>query len=357
MATITKRGGGWFAQVRRKGNAAHYKTFQRKADAAAWARQQEGSMDSGAMRGQLGLRGTTLRAVIGRYLVEITPTKRIEETERLRLGKLQRDPLCDLDLASLSPLAIAVYRDRRLTLAKPGTVRRELSLLHHLLDVARREWGYPLLQNPVGLVKPPSVNNARDRRLRPGELGKLEEALLKSRTDTLGPIVRFAIETALRRAEILSLRWDYVDFNGRTAHVPWSKTGKARTIPLTDGALAILRETLSTVSGEARVFPATAVALRLAWERLRRRAGLLDLRFHDLRHEAISRFCELGLSMPEVALISGHRDYRMLARYTHLRPTELALKLKDRSWQPAVYHGVTRGPVGSHRHGTATCGP
>ncbi|MEJ7776445.1 MAG: hypothetical protein WKF52_03455 [Sphingomicrobium sp.] len=110
MATITKRGGGWFAQVRRKVYAAHYKTFQHKAKAVAWARQQEGAIDSGAMSGQHGLRGTTLRVLIGRYVSEVTPTKRSEESERMRLEKLQRDPLCDLDLSSLSPLAIESER-------------------------------------------------------------------------------------------------------------------------------------------------------------------------------------------------------------------------------------------------------
>jgi integrase len=75
------------------------------------------------------------------------------------------------------------------------------------------------------------------------------------------------------------------------------------------------------------VFPVTANAVRLAWERLRRRAGLKDLRLHDLRHEAVSRFFEYGLTVPEVALISGHRDPRMLSRYTHLRPENVAEKL------------------------------
>ena len=75
------------------------------------------------------------------------------------------------------------------------------------------------------------------------------------------------------------------------------------------------------------MFPITANALRLAWERLRRRAGITDLHFHDLRHEAISRFFEKGLSVPEVALISGHRDYRMLFRYTHLRAEDIVGKL------------------------------
>jgi len=74
-------------------------------------------------------------------------------------------------------------------------------------------------------------------------------------------------------------------------------------------------------------FPVNANAFRLAWERLRKRADLCDLRFHDLRHEAISRFFEMGLSIPEVAVISGHKDARMLFRYTHLRAEDLVKKI------------------------------
>jgi len=337
MATITKRGRSWFAQVRRKGYPAKHRTFRLKAEAVAWARRQEEHIERSCDASNQGnLRGTTLRDLIGRYLTEVTPTKRSEETERLRLAKLQRDPICDLTLASLSPQSLAAYRDRRLMQVKPGTVRRELSLLHHALDIAAREWGYRLPLNPVGLVTPPRVRNARDRRLRPGELERLGQALAKSRAPLLGPIIRFAIETALRRAEILNLQWCHIDFSRRTALIPWSKTGNSRTIPLTDNALTILRERRQASVGLDAVFPTTAIALRLGWERLRRRAGLGDLRFHDLRHEAISRFCELGLSLAEVALISGHRDYRMLARYTHLRPMDLAHKLKGRSWKPPM---------------------
>ena len=78
---------------------------------------------------------------------------------------------------------------------------------------------------------------------------------------------------------------------------------------------------------EHQPFPINANAFRLAWDRLRNRAGLVDFRFHDLRHEALSRFFEMGLSIPEVALISGHKDVKMLMRYTHLRAKDLARKL------------------------------
>jgi integrase len=118
----------------------------------------------------------------------------------------------------------------------------------------------------------------------------------------------------MRRGEILAVRNDHFNQERRTLLIPESKNGRARTIPLSIPAIELLRTHLRT---EGRLFPITANAFRLAWERVKRRAGIDDLHFHDLRHEAISRFFERGLSVPEVALISGHRDLRMLLRYTH----------------------------------------
>ena len=128
------------------------------------------------------------------------------------------------------------------------------------------------------------------------------------------PIVLFAVETGMRRSEILGLRWNDVGPEGRSVVLRPTKNGHSRTIPLSTRALSILRTVEKT---DEQIFPMSANAFRLAWERLRARAGLFDLRFHDLRHEAISRFLEMGLSVPEVALIRGHRDQRMLFRYTH----------------------------------------
>jgi len=128
----------------------------------------------------------------------------------------------------------------------------------------------------------------------------------------------------MRRGELLAMRWADVDLEGRTVRLSKTKNGYPRMIPLSSTALELLRDLGRT--GDA-VFPATANAFRLAWERLKRRAGISGLRFHDLRHEAVSRFFEKGLSMPEVAAISGHRDPRMLMRYTHPRAEAIAEKL------------------------------
>lgn len=334
MATITKRATGWSVQVRRRGYAPEYKTLPTKADAQRWARERESMIDRGEQPiSRRDLQGLTLGDLIRRYMREVTPKKRSEDTELARLGKMLKAPVSAVVLADLTAGPIASYRDERAKEVKPGTIARELSLLHNVIDIARREWGVGLTSNVVAQVTRLPVRNARNRRLEPGELKKLEKAMEKTRNKLVRFAVLFAVETALRRGELLGLTWDAIDKVSRTAHIPNTKTGYPRTIPLSGQAIAIL-EGLKTK--DKRVFPLSAMALRLSWNRIRDRAGMPDLHFHDLRHEAISRFAELGLSTVELAVISGHRDLRMLARYTHLRPADLARKLAGRSWEREV---------------------
>jgi len=330
MATISKRKTGWFAQVPRKGYEPEYKTLPTKDAAQRWARERESLIDLGGQPvSHRELRSITLGDLVRRYITEITPSKLSADTERLRLQKMLKAPLCALSLSDLSTAPIAAYRDKRMKEVKPGTVARELSLLHNIIEVARREWLVGIMTNVVAQVRRLPVKNARDRRLNPGELKRLIDALRATRNKLIKPAVLLAIETAMRRGELLNLTWDAVDLQSRTANIPHTKTGYARTIPLTDQALAILEE---IPRSDCRVLPLTAMALRLAWNRVRERAGMPDLRFHDLRHEAISRFAEMGLTSAELAVVSGHRDPRMLMRYTHLRPADLARKLAGPSW-------------------------
>lgn len=336
MATITKRSTGWSVQVRRKGYAQQTRTLATKAEAQAWGREQEGRIDRAIAPVNMRLlKATTLRAILERYLADVTPTKDSAHSETVRLRKLLREqPFCDMALADLTPKAFADYRTARLTKVQPGTVHRELGILRHALEVARREWDMDLPTNPLDRVKRPRLANARDRRLSPGDYDRLQVALQRTRNPLLGPVVDFAIHTAMRRGEILALRWEQVNWGQRTAYIADSKTGVPRTIPLLDGALAVLTG-LRAGQSVGPVFGITMEGLKQAWGRARDRAGLGDLHFHDLRHEAISRLCEMGLTLPEVALISGHKDPRMLFRYVNLRPAELASKLMGRSWHEA----------------------
>ena len=159
-----------------------------------------------------------------------------------------------------------------------------------------------------------------------GEYELLEQASVLTLNPHIWPIIVFAIETGMRRSEILDLTWDNTRLERQLAYLPLTKNGTSRDVPLSIRAVDVLRGQRSR-QDTPTPFPVNANAFRLAWERLRKRADLCDLRFHDLRHEAISRFFEMGLSVPEVAVISGHKDARMLFRYTHLRAEDLVKKI------------------------------
>lgn len=329
MATITKRGKSWLAQVRRKGFPAISKTFETRGAAKTWATLEEARIDSALPQpADRLMQKTTLGDLMVRYLLEVTSTKRGADVEEIRIGCFQNDPIASFALNEIGPSDIAAFRDRRLRQVKPATVRRELTIVRHIFEVARREWGHPLTANPAAEVRRPADSAARDRRLAPGEYARLMQAVAGCYNKSIEPIIVLAIHTGLRRSELLGLSWRRVDLERRLAHIPLTKTGKPRTVPLTGEACAILSNRQR--SGDS-IFSVSPTALRLAWSRITKRSGLVDLRFHDLRHEAISRFFEMGLSLPEVALISGHRDPRMLFRYTHLRPETLANKLADLS--------------------------
>jgi integrase len=278
--------------------------------------------------GRRSLKGFLLKDLLERYEIELTPLKRGAVSEACRIRTLKTATIASLSLDKLTASLLARYRDERLGMVSGPSVKRELAILQHCLEVARKDWGVPLPKNPMEAVRKPQSAKPRTRRLNTPDAEKLAIGLLKTRNGFLGDVIRFAIATGMRRGEILSLRWSNVDLQARTAHLPQTKSGESRTVPLSTAALAILESRERSVASDL-VFYATGNAVRLAWERLKARVGVEDLRFHDLRHEAISRFFELGLSMPEVSAISGHKDPRMLMRYTHLRAQDIAEKLKD----------------------------
>jgi integrase len=234
--------------------------------------------------------------------------------ERWVLNAFLRHPISRKPLSQVTAADFALYRDERLTTIKASSLERQLAPLHNLFEIARAEWRLPIRENPLDKVKVERTSERRERRVRHPELQSLLQAARYCRNTSILPVVMWALETGMRRGEILAMRWDHLDWEGRSLFIPRSKNGHSRTIPLTKVALGIV----AAVATEGdTIFPISANALRLAWGRVRRRAKIENLRFHDLRHEAISRFFEKGLTTPEVALLSGHRDVRMLFRYSH----------------------------------------
>lgn len=327
MATVRKRGGKWQVQVRRDGHTPQSKTFTRKCDAEAWGRDREIEIARGdAVVDPKRLRELTLADLLRRYGREVTPRKKSRGVELCYLRALAAHPIGLTTINKLTTERLAAYRDERLQTVLPSSLRREFNVLRHCLQVAISEWHVGLQVNPLTGLRLPANPPSRERRLKDEELQALKTALSTTRNSLMASVVSLAIYTGMRRSELLRLRWRNVDLERGLAFLPDTKNGRPRLVPLSPQARSVLAG-LSQGSRDDLVLPMSANAVRLSWERLRRRAGITDLHFHDLRHEAISRFFEAGLSVPEVSLISGHRDPRMLLRYTHLRPESVADRL------------------------------
>lgn len=361
MATIRKRNGKYQVQVRRQDYPDITKTFYHQRDAKEWARLIESKADRGELTiSKNEFKTITLEYLVQRYLLEVVPRKRGARDEAIVLNAFLRHPICNKKLGHLNSSDFATYRDERLTQVSSATVRRQLNPIQNMFQIARDEWGIPIKENPLSKLKLKGTDNRRERRLKEGEFELLIAEAQKRKNPYIAPVIQFAIETGMRRGEILSLQWDQVDLNRHSVTILESKNGYSRRIPLSSKGLNTLINTLdiqkgisngistsldtiseqivspslndNCISDSSKVFPVTPNALRLTWGRMLKDTDIKDLHFHDLRHEAISRFFELGLTVPEVASISGHRDMRMLMRYAHSNDRVVYSKLnKDRN--------------------------
>lgn len=319
MATIEKRGPGQFrAIVRRKGYPAMRQTFPTRAHAEAWARSIENPIDRGEYLDHGEASTTTLHEAIERYIREATRAKRGARQEERRLRAWQRHPIAQKTLTRLRGADFATYRDERLAKVGPNTVRLELAPISNLFKLARTEWGMEGLRNPMENVRKPTPGKARERRLE----GDEEARILAECDPVMRVAVVLAIETAMRRGELASIRREWI--RGRVVYLPKTKNGDPRAVPLSPRALEALDELPARIDGH--ILPAADLITHQFGEACER-AKVEGLTFHDLRHEATSRLFERGLQLMEVAAITGHKDIRMLRRYTHLRADDLAEKL------------------------------
>ncbi len=368
MGTITKRGElQWQAKVRRRGFPTQSRTFSYKEDAEKWVRAVERELETSGFVDRREADKNTLAEVLKRYQKEVTPAKKSADIESIKIDVILKDALLPkLKMSAITSAAVASWRDRRLKEVSGATVNREIDVLSTVLNHARREWGIHV-DNPIPYVKRPEKARARDRRFSAEEEAYLLAALTGgerlsdgtfskgARNPWLQPLVQLAMETAMRRGELLALEWENVDLKRQTAHLPDTKNGDARTVPLSTRAVAILAA-LPRLDGDeegdgaeakrsGRVFATTALALRKGFTRAVERAReqyiadckaakrkpvagfLADVHFHDTRHEAASRLAEKLSNVLELSAVTGHRDLRMLKRYYHPSAEDLARKL------------------------------
>ncbi len=324
MATFTRtKAGTWQARVVKNSPKPLYATFRTKAMAEEWATRKEDSLAQRNLRDYGRAEVTTLAECFADYQKEITPRKSSQQQEESRLKILARE-LGNLTIIQLTPQEIISYVDRRQKTITSESVRKEIATLSQVWKTARALWQINLPENPVtiareilSVTRTLKPGQERIRRLKKGEY----KAIMKHAPESVKPIIDFALETAMRRGEILNAKREHV--HGQFLRIPETKTDKPRTIPLSKKALQILKK----APKQGFLFVLRPDSVTQGFNRACKRANIQDLRFHDLRHEAISRLFEKKLAVQEVAAISGHSDWRTLKRYTHVLPETIAKKL------------------------------
>jgi integrase len=315
MATFRKRSDGWQARIRRTGYPDLTKTFKTHSDAVAWARLTESDMDRGIFINRSESENTTLAELLTRYLNEITPNKKSQKPEFYRIQGWLKSPLAKRFICTLRSSDFAAWRDSRLKQGRAGnTVKQELAVISHLFFIARAEWGFEGLDNPIRYIRKPKLARGRTRRVTDDEI-----KLLIENTDSydLPFMLQLAVETGMRRGEIATIKWSDIYMERRVIQLWDTKNGEDRLVPLSTKAVEVLQRIPKRIDG--RLFGMTAHAISYAFIRACKRVKLEDLHFHDLRHEAITRLFEKGFNVMEVGSISGHKTLQMLKRYTHLR--------------------------------------
>ena len=314
MASLRKRNNRWEVRVRRSGQPTQTKTFTLKSDAQQWAREAEIALEKGELLHKPKACHITLEEAAKRYLEEVAIHHKGVASERYRLWAIADRLGKSKPITTITSKDIARYKVERQKEVTLASVRRELNLLSSLFETAKNEWGIIALNNPVTAIKRPSDSVARDRRLTPTEKKQLSSESLRTGSHQLHLAILIALNTAMRQGEILKLNWDDIDFGRNQITVRDTKNGSNRVIVLSSllrGALLNTHQTHETL------FTITASGLQQAFRKLTTRLQIHNLCFHDLRHEAISSFFEMGLSVPEVQLMSGHRTLDQLMRYSH----------------------------------------
>lgn len=311
MASIQKHGNRYRAQVFVKGERASA-LFDTRKEAALWALEREAEM-----RGKK-LPDKTFGDAMLRYSHDISEDRAGGHWERVRLRAMMRMPIAKRRMEALDGSDFAVWRDARLSDGKaPGTVAREMTLMRGVLEVARRDWRW-LRSNPMNDVRWPKTPKGRARRITPDEEATLIEAFgltnsLKSETATqrVGLAFLFALETAMRSGEIVSMTRQHIFLDAQYVHLPKTKNGESRDVPLSRRACEILR---ALPLGFGPVFQLDAATRDTLWRRVRDTTPHGDIHFHDSRAEAIWRLSK-KLDVMQLARVIGHRDLNSLLIY------------------------------------------
>lgn len=335
VASILKIGDKWRAQIRRKGHAPITQTFDKQAHAKAWAAKIEEDMRAGAFNDERRLADITIDTLLTRYDEEIGAKKAFGRSKAGALDMLRRG-LTGKTLDEIDADAVIEYAKKRNAAGAGGvTINIEMTYLAQVLRIARTLFKIPFKATPVEDARPSmkfltlvGKSMERDRRPTDAEIkalcahfdGKPRQRI------PMSDIIRFAIATTMRAGEITAIRREDLNEAERTIVIrdrkhPQEKIGNNQTVPLLGEAFEIAMR--QPKSSDGRIFPYKESSFSTVFPRACKDLKIVDLRFHDLRHEGISRLFEQGYRIEQVALVSGHRDWKMLRRYTQVRARDL----------------------------------
>jgi integrase len=323
MATYRKRGDSWRVEICVNGIRAS-STHDTKAQAKHWAIHKEVEMksyDSDIPR-------HTLREALEKYRDTVSANKKGAKWEMSRINKfITTMPFINEQLTELKTSTLAQWRDDNLKKIQPASVRREMTVIASMFEIARREWGW-IKESPLKDVKKPSSPPHRDRLIEDdeisrliNELGFVEGSHVETKKQQIAVAFLFALETAMRVGEIVELTWDRVNLDKRFVTLADSKNGDGRDIPLSNRAVDLLK-TLKPIDA-VNVFTVSGDNMSTLFRRARDKAGIVDLHFHDTRHQAITNLAK-KLSVIQLARMVGHRDLKSLMIYYNETATELA---------------------------------
>ena len=322
MASIRNVSGKFQVQVR-KGGIRQTKTFSTEEEARLWAWRIEAPVNRRKSFTQD--KPDTFGEVIALYKKIILPTHRSGALEQNILLHLDKHWLCEIKCKDLKVCHFAKYRDERLATVKVNTVKRAFNMLKPMIDIAKDEWNCEITGNPARELKIRIVDDSRKRRLTTDEMNRLLKEVDSIKNKQVVSVIYFALETSMRRSEILSLKVEDIDFSKKVAKLHQTKNGNSRDVALTPKALFLVKNG----NKHGYVFSCSANAIRCSFTRAVQRAGIGDYCFHQLRHEAISRMWEAGLNSAEISNQSGHKDWKMLQRYSHVDACNLSAKLQS----------------------------
>lgn len=329
MGTVTKRGESWRAMVRKVGHKPHHKTFKSAKAAKEWIADMEREMRHNRVIDP----HIQIDKLISKYVEDIAPKRKLAPSHLTHDIPSIKRAFKEMRMADLQGRGLSQWVLKQTTSAP--TCHWHIARLFGVLRQVEHHWDITIpwtdmrkchLQlSELGYIAPAGE---RDRRVSNVELTAIKSKLSPRTRCGAADIFDFCLATAMRISEVCRIRWADFDENARTVMIrdrkhPRKKFGNHQLVPLLGGSFEIVRR---QPRDDERIFPRQKIYISKLFHRAAVDAGITDMVLHDLRHEGISRLFERGFQIQEVALVSGHRDWKLLRRYTHLRPASLVEK-------------------------------